>query len=71
MERFIDLFEEQVVEGDLSMDEFADQIAEKFGDLFEYADPNLFEARLHRFIANMYRGRAIRKESDTPFQEEE
>lgn len=69
MERFVDLFEEQVVEGDLSLDEFSDQIAEKFGDLFYYADPELFEARLHRFMANMYRGRMMQRISGEPFQE--
>lgn len=69
MERFVDLFEEQVVEGDLSLDEFSDQIAEKFGDLFQYTDPELFEARVHRFMANMYRGRIMQKLQHKPFQE--
>lgn len=69
MERFLDLFEEQVVEGDLSMDEFADEIAKKFGDLFEYADPDLFEVRMHRFMANMYQGRAVRRVCDEALEE--
>ena len=68
MNGFIDLFEQQVIDGDLSLDQFLDQLARITGDLLEYSDPDLFEARLHRFSANMYLGRNDQRESCEPIQ---
>lgn len=68
MNGFIDLFEQQVIDGDLSLDQFLDELALITGDLIEYSDPELFEARVHRFIANAYRGRNNQRESCEPIQ---
>lgn len=66
---FVDCFENQVVEGNLSLDKFLEETAFTIGDLLEYASPEMFESRLHQFIADMYRGGAYRKyEATEPSQ---
>jgi hypothetical protein len=62
---FVDCFENQVVEGNLSLDEFLEDTAQTIGDLLEYASPELFESRLHLFISHMYDGRLYRRTEAT------
>lgn len=58
---FVDCFENQVVEGNLDLDEFLENTAHTIGDLLEYAHSEMFEIRLHEFMANMYKGRLYRQ----------
>jgi len=75
MKDFVDLFESQVIDGELTLDEFLDQTATTIGDLLQYSDRDMFEMRLHRFISYMYNGkikRVYEEEAgiDRPYQRE-